>query len=146
MTDDSISVSAQLVTGLTDKLDRAHHEADRRKHAVYQQTFDPMQLTLDGSGDGTLDEPTRMGPNRGFMWSVRRLTLSGFTAGTCIVYIDGLEPLPFPQAGMYTFGRGEFLLNTGQRLTIVASSITGYVQWNGAADVFETWFLPEYIG
>lgn len=143
---DSLSISAELIGGLSDKLDRAHQHYDRMKHAIYQQTFDPMQLTLDDSGDGTLDEPTRMGPNRGFMWSIRRLTLSGFTVGTCIVYIDGLEPLPFPQAGMYTFGRGEFLLTTGQRIVVSATGITGYVQLNGAADVFETWYLPEYIG
>lgn len=141
----SVDIGLEAFVDLSDKLDREHHWREKKAHAVYQQTFDPMQVPLT-AGAGTLDQSTRMGPNRGFMWSVRRLTLSGFTAGTCIVYIDGLEPLPFPQAGMYTFGRGEFLLTTGQRLTVVATGITGYVQLNGAADVFETWYLPEYIG
>lgn len=143
-------MSAEIELGafidLGDKLDREHHWREKKAHAVYQQPFDPMQVVLDSSGDGTLDEPSRMGPNRGFMWSVRRLTLSGWSAGTVTVYLDNMEPIPVPQPGMYTFGRGELLLTTGQRLVIAVTGITGYVQFNGAADVFETWYLPHYIG
>lgn len=98
---------------------------------------------------GVIDYPDSLQAKTGYFWSVRRLTLSGFTAGTAVVYINGLngEPaVPFQQAATYTFGRGELLLHPGDRLVVQATGITGYVQLNGAADCLETWYLPYYLG
>ena len=143
----SIELDLDLAVSLKESLTREHDFRKRQADSLYQKPLDPLQVPLDGSGDGTLDEPLQMGPVRGFMWSVRRLTFSGWTTGTVTAYINNLEPIPVPQAGMYKFGRGELLLASGDRLTVVASGVSGgYVQVNGAADVFETWYLPYYIG
>jgi hypothetical protein len=101
------------------------------------------------AGAGTMDQAQSLGPPQGYYWSVRRLTATGFTAGTVTAFIDSTagEPVvPFPQAGVFTFGRGEILLHPMSRLVISATGITGTVQLYGAADAFEDWYLPEYLG
>jgi hypothetical protein len=59
--------------------------------------------------------------------------------------------LPFASAGTFTFGRGEVLLDQNDQLILVCTGITlasgyGGVQLNGAADNFERWLLPDYLG
>lgn len=141
----SIEVDLDVFASLSEKLDREHKWRDKIQGAIYQHTFDPLQVPLV-AGSGTLDLPGQMSPPRGFMWGVRRLTLSGYTAGNATAYLNNLEPIPFSQAGMSTFGRGEMVLGSGDRLTVQATGITGIVQLNGVADCFETWYLPYYIG
>jgi hypothetical protein len=80
------------------------------------------------------------------MWGIRRLTLAGYTAGTAGIYIDDIEPIPYQAAGMYTFGRGEMLLDSGQRLVVQATGITGTVTLFGCADCFPRDYLPIYMG
>lgn len=101
------------------------------------------------SGDGTIDQPDALMAKTGYMWSVRRLTCYGFTAGSVTVYknIAGGEPVaPYPAAAVFTFGRGELLLKPGERLIAVGTGITGTFQLWGDADCFEQWYLPHYIG
>jgi hypothetical protein len=126
---------------------------------LHQVPIAPPQIPLSG-GTGALQMADLLSPKAGYMWSVRRLTASGFTAGTVMVYkngyVDGApgtqtavggEPvLPFAQAGVATIGRGELLLDQNDQLIIIATGITGSVQINGAADNFERWLLPEYLG
>jgi hypothetical protein len=128
-------------------------------HGIFQMAHQipiaPPQLTLT-AGAGALQLPDLLAVKTGYMWSVRRLVGSLFTAGTVSVYKNGAvvggvliggEPLfTFPSAGTYTFGRGEMLLDQGDSLCISATGITGSVQINGAADCFERWLLPKYIG
>jgi hypothetical protein len=137
----TVAVDLEAFVSLGEKLDREHKWRENMGHAVYQQNFPP--LTVDSTG---LEQSNRLGPNRGFCWSIRRLTLAGWTGGTVTIYLNNLEPIPFAQAGMYTFGRGEVLLKSGEHFTIQATGYTGSVQLWGAADVFESWYLPYYIG
>jgi hypothetical protein len=142
----SIEVGADLFVDLTDELKtHSKHLEDVKSHVIYQHPLDPLQVPLV-AGSGTLDLPAQMGPVRGCIWSIRRLTLSGWTGGSVIAYIDGIDPIPFAAAGMYTFGRGELMLESGQRLVVVASGVTGYVQLNGVTDVFETKTRSRYLG
>jgi hypothetical protein len=123
--------------------------------SLHQIPIAPGQIALT-TGAGVLDMPDLLGPKTGYVWSVRRLVASGFTAGTVTVYKSGVvsgtavtggEPvLPFAQAASVTIGRSELLLFPGDRLIFAATGITGTVQINGAADIFESWLLPEYIG
>jgi hypothetical protein len=72
-----------------------------------------------------------------------------FTAGSVNTYVDNTagEPIcPFPAAAVNTFGKGEQLMNPMSRIAVVATGITGTVQIWGAADQFETWLLPWYMG
>ena len=114
----------------------------------------PGQIPLT-AGAGTLDQGGAglLGPMRGYYWTVKRLTAAGFTAGTVSMYINGapaaLDAAPdvsWPEAGMYTFGNGELLLNPQDRLIFVASGITGIVLVKGSAIQFPEELLPRFLG
>lgn len=144
-----IDISARLVAsldGVAGMLDRANQYQGLCKKADLQQ----VPLTApQANAAGVIDSPDLLAVKTGYFWSVRRLTLSGFTAGTAVVYLNGVggEPVvPFAAAATYTFGRGELLMHPGDRLVVQATGITGYVQLNGAADCFLAWYLPWYIG
>lgn len=137
----SVEVGIDVFADLSEKLDREHKWREKMSHCVYQQNFPPIVVGSTG-----LEQSNRLGPQLGFMWSIRRITLAGWSGGTVGAWINNIEPIPFAQAGMYTFGRGELLLNSGEHFTIQASGYTGTVQLFGAADVFESWYLPYYIG
>lgn len=143
-----VELGADFLFSLGEKLDKHNEQHAKKVGAVYQYVFPQQQIQLNGDGDGTLDNPAQYGPIHGRMWSLRRLNISGYTTGTVTCTIDTSgEPIPIPEAGMYTFGRGELVLPAGSRLIFTASDVTsGYVQVNGAADTFETWYFPYYIG
>jgi hypothetical protein len=143
-----IDVGAQLcasLDSLTDQLRR--QDAWRQQQA---QVIRQIPITApQANAAGIIDVPDLLAVKTGYFWGVRRLTLSGFTAGTAVVYLNSIlgEPVaPFSQAGTATFGRGELLMHPGDRLVVAATGITGYVQLNGAADCAELWYLPYYIG
>lgn len=121
--------------------------------------FPNLPITA-GSGSSYLD-----GPQAGDYWSIRRLQLTGFTAGSAVLYRNGIltniagtgtligtpeEIAPFPQAGMFTFGRGEILLNPNDTMALVATGVTvaaGFpgVFAQGSADRVPAYLLPEYL-
>lgn len=146
-----LDLGVQLIAGIEGmaaKIDRAERYRQRMAQAIRQIpiTAPPMNLA---SGAGVIDVPDLLAVKTGFMWSVRRLTLYGFTAGTATVLLNSQfgEPVaPFPQAAVFTFGRGELLMHPGDRLVTTATGITGSVTLAGAADCFEQWYLPHYIG
>jgi hypothetical protein len=113
------------------------------------------------AGAGVYQMNDLLMPKAGYMWGIRRLSASGYSAGSVIAYKGGFvaggtysgggEPFPFSAAGVATIGRGELLLDQGDALIIVCTGITlsagfGGVQINGAADCFERWLLPDYLG
>jgi hypothetical protein len=137
----------------------------RRRERLFEQLHQvpigPQYIPI-AAGAGVLQMPDQLAPKAGFMWSVRRLTVSGFTAGTVVAYkngavvggaaVGGGEPMiPFAAAGVFTCGRGEELFDQNDQIIFVATGITlsaGFagVQVNGAADCFERWLLPDYLG
>jgi hypothetical protein len=126
-------------------------DREQRRLKLFQQIHQvpilPPQITLT-AGAGTLQLNDMLAPKAGYMWSLRRITANGFSAGTVTAYKDasGGEILfTFPSAGTYTFGRGEMLLDQNSPVVFVAAGITGTVQIAGAADNFERWLLPEYL-
>lgn len=143
-----IDIGAQLIASieaLSTTLARQEQQRQRMTQCVRQVPLTAPQA----NSDGIIDYPDLLACKTGYYWSVRRLTLSGFTAGTAVIYLNGAggEPVaPYQAAGMFTFGRGELLMHPGDRLVVAATGITGYVQLNGAADCFEQWYLPTYIG
>lgn len=139
-----LGLAAQLGR-VADALERA--EAFRVKCAGALQQVPLFSPVLAGSG--TIDSPDALMAKTGYHWSIRRLSAVGFTAGTVTVYnsaAGGEVLFPFAQAGTATFGRGEMLLQPGDRLVAVCAGIAGSVQLTGRADCFETWYLPHYIG
>jgi hypothetical protein len=139
-----------------------HRERRRAKlfEQLHQVPISPPQITITSSA-GVLASVDLLSPKAGYMWSIRRLTATLFTAGTVLAYKNGFvqgttavggEPVaPFSAAGVLMFGRGELLLDQNDQLVFTASGITlasgsTGVQINGAADCFERWLLPEYLG
>lgn len=122
-------------------------------------------LLIPTSGAAVLANVTDLlGPNTGYHWSVRRLTASGFTAGTVSVYRNATQTnftagsvaltgellVVFPVAGTDTFGRGELLLEPDDSLVLSCTGITlaagaAGVSVIGSADQFESWLLPDYL-
>lgn len=144
-----IDVTARLtasLNGVAAMIDRANQYAGFCGKAEVQQ----VPLTApQANAAGIIDYPDLLAVKTGYYWSVRRLALSGFTAGTALVCLNGVggEPVAaFAQAAVFTFGRGELLMHPGDRLVVAATGITGTVQLNGAADCFLSWYLPWYIG
>lgn len=139
-----VGLTTEFFVGINDKLDQIHahqKEIKAKKSQVFQS---PILADITAS---PFDNISLLAPPRGNCWSVRRLTAFGFTAGTVTVLIDGLEPVwVFSAAGSETWGRGELLLQPGQKLIVTFTGITGNVYLAGAADEFPFWYLQEYIG
>jgi hypothetical protein len=134
---------------MTDALDREARWRDRQRRVIRSVPIQPQQITLTGGG-GTLDVPDAyMLAKTGYTASIRRLACWGFSAGTVNVWLAspaGELVAPFAQAGVATYGRGEQLMQGGERIVFVASGITGIVQVGGKYDLFESWYEPYYIG
>lgn len=153
MPDIEVDVGLQLcasIETLTATLNRQWQHEQRKAQAIRQVPLVANQMLL-AAGAGTIDDPANLRCPTGYYWGVRRLTLSGFTAGTATVYVNGAagalgEPvLPFASAGSFSFGKGHILLHPGDRLLVSASGITGSVQINGAVDLIEAHFLYCYL-
>lgn len=140
----TVEIGAEVVLSLTEKIDELNGWHKRIEKALHDREIAPVQVPLT-AGAGTLDAPALLAPVRGDMWSVRRLTLWGYTAGTVTVTLNGLEPLFSGNPAMNTYGRGEVLLTASDKLVVTASGITGNVFIAGRADSFETWYLPFYL-
>ena len=112
------------------------------------------------------------GPMSGYYWSLRRVQVQGFSAGSLICYrngelsgntggvAQGIQSgsligtpevmFPVPSAGTFTFGAGEQLLNPCDWMTFVATGITlatgyGVVLLQGTADCFPSYLLGDYL-
>lgn len=147
-----LGVQLEATTGALDRMTGAlRDEAEQRQvmaQAIRQIPLAPPQITL-ATGAGVLDVPDSLGAKTGYCWSVRRLAVTGFSAGSVSVFINsqfGEPAAVFSVAGVNVYGRGEQLLMPGDRLVFTATGITGFVQINGRADCFELWYLPYYIG
>lgn len=101
------------------------------------------------SGSGTFTQPATLGPPTGWLWSVRLLSVTGFTAGTVTVTKNAAAgPLvaEYAAAGPQTFPRGAILLRAGDYLVFTGAGITGTVLPQGEADAFLAQYLGEYLG
>ena len=152
--DAGIDVTAQLslaIGELTAEIRAQNRDRQRLAQALRQGPITAAAMTLAG-GAGVIDLPDLLAVKTGYYWSVRRLTLTGWTAGSVTVALNataalGGEPVaPFPTPAVFTYGRGELLMHPGDRLVISATGITGSVILDGAADIFEQWYLPYYLG
>lgn len=154
MTMPSLGIDAEVTARLCASLDRLTERMDRRA-ALQQLAMQAMRqvpfygsITLSG-GAGTDDQPDKLQPKTGYVWSIRRITAQGYSAGTVTAYLNSTngEPvMPFPAAAVNTLGRGELLVQSGERLVWGATGITGTVTYWGRADCMEQWLLPFYLG
>lgn len=142
--DQGIGALFEIFLGLGTKMDRYNEWRIKHGEAVFQQP-----VTGQLSGNGTLDNgPPQMGPPREHCWSIRWLSITGFSAGSVALQINGMEPyytVTPTVNGWNKMGRGELLLQPGDRITLTATGITGSVLLMGRADTFPYWHLPKYL-
>ena len=137
------------LNGLAQRMDRESQWRERVARAVQVVPF-AGSITISG-GTGLYDVADQLQAKTGFIWSIRRLTAYGFTAGTVTAYKNSAlgEPLcPYPVAAVNTFGKGEQKLLSNDRIVWGASGVTaasGAVTFWGEADCFESWYLPFYL-
>jgi len=158
-----VDFSAQLLAGLNElsgkigglssRLDR---EATVRQRAAQSFRQVPIVKGINTAGSATTSHIEPHGPPQGYYWSIRRLTAYNYSAGTVTVFrdspdgVNGEPMIAFPSAGVYTFGKGEMLLSPQTNLIVTWSGLTvitgNFISIWGAADQFETWLLPWYMG
>ena len=146
----------QQIAGWSSRMDREAARRQRASQAVRQVPFQSKISLTAGTGNGRINP---YGPPAGYYWSIRRFTAYNYSAGTVTAFKDAneLSPtigepvLPFPVEAVNTLGKGELLLNPGSIILMYATGITtvdgtSYVYIWGAADQFEEWLLPDYLG
>jgi hypothetical protein len=146
----SIGQLAAAVNGLTRRMELS---PVARVNESFRRIEFGGSVTL-AAGAGTLQDFNRFGCPAGYYWSIRRLTVSGFTAGQVTVYRDSATGEPLwtllaPASGsitVETFGKGHIILKSMSQLIWSAASITGTVTVWGAADQFYAGDLPWYMG
>ena len=125
----------------------AKEDAWRQKVALAIRPVTFAGSVVLSGGAGTYDQPDQMQAKTGYIWSIRRLTVTGFSAGTVTAFrnnVNGEQLVPYPVAATYTFGKGEMKLMPNDRVIISATGITGTVTFYGEADCFESWLYPFY--
>lgn len=150
----SIDIGAEFMLDLGKKVDDLHTWKSRKATAVWDQPF-AIALPL-AAGAVSFDGGTQLSPQAGQTWSVRRLTLQfiTLTSGTFQILLDGQEPVVSLTAGATAvngplisyFGRGELILTNTSKLTVAGTGVAGSPALYGRADVFESWYLAEYLG
>jgi len=99
------------------------------------------------AGAATLDQADLLGPHDPYWWDLRRFAAWGFTAGTVNLFknsVNGTQLGSLAAAGNITWSTQE-LLAPRDRLIIVATGITGAVQWEVRDIEVESQWLPEYL-
>jgi hypothetical protein len=157
------NLSAQLtasIMGLTAAMKREADWRARQMQVIRQVPF--FGSIAIASTNGGYDQPDALQAKTGYTWSVRRMTVQGFSAGTVTAYRNGNvnpatglnagEPLcPYPVPAVNTFAKGQMVLNSTDRIVwgaVGVALLSGYsaVQFWGVADCMEAWYLPYYLG
>jgi hypothetical protein len=140
----------KLVLSMSAKVDEMKAWMEKHADIVYQTPI----VAQVGAGttttnDGANPAQSNTYPDRGTIWSIRRLSITGFTAGTVTAYINALEPV-----ASWTFGvvnpfnyypKGGIILQPGDNLTFGTNAVTGLAQVFGVADTFPIWYLRRYL-
>lgn len=129
-------------------LGRQAQRAERRENRLWAGVH-PVPIAVQPlTASVNVDLANLLGPNDGYYWDVRRLSVWGITAGSVAVYwntTDGEKVANFSQDGQYTWS-GQLLLGPRDRLIYVPSSaLTGSVYIGGQAIEVQDEFLPEYL-
>lgn len=158
-----LAIGARIGAAVSAHSQLTSEERKSRLFAEMYQTPIVLPNLVITTSAGVLIPTDQAGPMTGQYWSVRRLVASGYSAGTVTVYrnatvtaqgasaaVVGEILFTFPQAGTYTFGRGEMELAPDDFLVILATGVTlntgaPGIQITGTADVYSAWLRPEYL-
>lgn len=140
----AVSGSLEVVLGrVASALDRQNRDRDRLAQLVH-----PAPISYAQAGSGTADFPDRFGPHDGFLWDVRRIAVSGFTAGTVTLLkndpVNGPQIAQWTAPGQWTWS-SQLWLKSRDRLIFVAAGITGNVIVDGDAIEVSQQVYAEYV-
>lgn len=148
-TDAAESELIRTIVALIERLDKQQAQFETNQGGVegpVWQTIIPGLLIPIQGGGGSLTDQVYLKPPPECCMSIRRLTVSGFTAGSVTAFVNNDDPaLPFPVAASNFFNRGALLLDSGEFLNLVASGVTGQPVVFGRIDTFPAWYLSEYL-
>lgn len=123
-------------------------EQQQRQQQRLDQLIHRAPITYAATGSGTFDFPDRFGPKDGFKWDVRRIAISGFTAGTVTLLkndpVNGPTLATWSQFGEWTWSKQQWL-ESRDRLIFVAAGITGNVIIDGEAIAVSQQVYAEYV-
>jgi hypothetical protein len=135
-TTDETGVSFQIlgalsasINGLSAQIQQERTHRERLTQALHPFVVSQQAITLS-AGAGTLDQPNLLGPRTGKFWDLRRISCTGFSAGTVTVYLSqpSADVLSvFSTAGVLLLGKAHIILGGNDRLYFSAASITGSV-------------------
>lgn len=131
------------VGALTEQMN-GHHA---RKPVIPWEACHPVAPYGALAGTGTFDSPDLLGPHDPYWWDLRRFAAWGFTAGTVAIYKNnttGQQLGSLAAVGNITWSTQAWL-RPRDRVIIVATGITGAVQWELEANEVKTAWIPEYI-
>ena len=139
---------AELVLAFGQHAERAERAATR-PHVPWEacHPVGPIGAVTLTAGAGTTDAADMLGPHDPYWWDLRRFAAWGFTAGSVALFknaTSGTQLGSLSAPGNITWSAQE-LLAPRDRLIIVASGITGAVQWEVRAVEVESRWLPEYL-
>lgn len=143
-----LDVGLQLIASietLTQQMRKAWQHEQRKAQAIRVIPLAPSQAI---ASPFTIDVPDLLMAKTGYYWDVRRLALTGWSAGSVTVYrnASGGEPVAvFATPGVIVYGKAHLLLHPGEKLVAVGTGITGFVQLNGDVIALEAWLLPQYL-
>ena len=99
------------------------------------------------AGSGTFDAADLLGPHDPYWWDLRLFAAWGFTAGTVTIFKNaavGQQIGALSVPGNVTWS-AQKLFRPRDRLIIVATGITGNVQFSIEAIEIESRWMPEYL-
>jgi hypothetical protein len=146
----SLEVFAGMSASLGQLVAEAAWQREYKRNLI--QEIHPFSVPAQGitltAGAGTLDQPNLLGPRTGRAWDVRRMSVTGFTAGTvtvCQTQANADVLAVFSSAGVLLNGKAQLLVNAGDRMIFVASGITGSVTVSIAGIDISATLLGDYL-
>jgi hypothetical protein len=135
------------IGSLTEQLKAWRSDRLRLAQAVHPFVIPGIPLSLT-TGAGTLNQPNIMSPRTGRFWDIRRISCTGYTAGTVTCYLNSTSGdivALFSTAGVLLNGKAQLLIGANDLLVFGAASITGTVTVGLAGVEVDAERIGEYL-
>jgi len=138
-----------------------HLDAEHARRRRLRACLTPIPLAAPGliglaAANGTINYPEGLSPHDGYVWDVRRITATGWTAGTVTASIgpqatSSAAPntqndlVTWAAPGTYFSPSGAVILQAHDRLEFTAATVTGNVLISGLVIQMEADLLADYL-
>jgi hypothetical protein len=144
--DFSAQVSASIGS-LAEEMKAWRSDRQRLAQAVHPFVIPGIPLSL-ATGAGTLNQPNIMSPRTGKFWDIRRISCTGYSAGTVTCYLNSTSGdiiALFASAGVLLNGKAQLLIGANDLLVFGAATITGTVTIGLAGVEVDADRIGEYL-